>query len=231
MRLQNSVTSSKPSTSSDGLVGEQRQRGRIKSKSRRKPGGQPGHRGHWRGLAPADRVDKVINLLPDRCRHCDHRLTSGSRKVSTQGEPRRHQVTELPPIEAQAHHGVPVPERGSGPDCGKGHAGRVAARSARPFRAGVDRADRLNSDRGLPPATPRVVQEMLQQVLGIPRSVWEVSAEFLGRSQRSSGRNPAQNWKNNCPMSRVINSDETGYRTNGEKRWLLGAGGSRLCLL
>src|SRR5579863_8020195 len=96
LRLQNSVTSSKP-PSSDGLAGEQRERGRKKGKSRRKPGGQPGHRGHWRRLAPAQRVNEVIDLLPAHCRHCDCRL---SRKVSKQGEPRRHQVTELPPIQA-----------------------------------------------------------------------------------------------------------------------------------
>jgi transposase len=69
LQLQNSVTSSKP-PSSDGLAGEQRQRGRRQCKSRRKLGGQPGHQGHWRRLAPTERVDKVIDLLPARCRHC-----------------------------------------------------------------------------------------------------------------------------------------------------------------
>jgi hypothetical protein len=51
LRQQNSTTSSKP-PSSDGLAGEQRERGSKRKKSRRKPGGQPGHPGHWRGLAP-----------------------------------------------------------------------------------------------------------------------------------------------------------------------------------
>jgi hypothetical protein len=63
LRQQNSETSSK-TPSSDGLAGEQRQRGRKTGKSRLKPGGQSGHRGHWRGLAPPDRVDRVIDLLP-----------------------------------------------------------------------------------------------------------------------------------------------------------------------
>ena len=43
LRQRNSTNSSKP-PSSDGLAGEQRQRGR-KDKSKRKPGGQPGHAG------------------------------------------------------------------------------------------------------------------------------------------------------------------------------------------
>ena len=99
LRLQNSTTSSKP-PSSDGMAGEQRPRGRKKGKSRRKPGGQPGHRGHWRGLAPLSPVDQVIEFFPPMCRHCDSHL---SRRMSTAADPRRHQVTELPPIEAPYH--------------------------------------------------------------------------------------------------------------------------------
>ncbi len=44
LRKQNSTNSSKP-PSSDGLAGESRERGGKQKKSRRKPGGQPGHRG------------------------------------------------------------------------------------------------------------------------------------------------------------------------------------------
>src|SRR5216684_2799516 len=93
---QNSTTTSKP-PSSDGLAGQQRTRGRRK-KSRRKPGGQPGHPGHTRPLVPPERVNARIELFPDACRHCQHVLPARSRQVV--GEPRRHQVTELPPIEA-----------------------------------------------------------------------------------------------------------------------------------
>src|SRR5205814_10447277 len=98
LRQQNSTTSSKP-PSSDGLAGEQRQRGSKRKKGRRKPGGQPGHRGRWRELVPVERVNEVIEVLPPRCRHCHHRFGRGP-KPAIEGEPRRHQVTELPPMEA-----------------------------------------------------------------------------------------------------------------------------------
>jgi hypothetical protein len=48
-----------------------------------------------------DRVDHVIDLPPQRCRHCDNSFAGTRRKVSTEDEPRRHQVTELPPIQAE----------------------------------------------------------------------------------------------------------------------------------
>src|SRR5437667_317427 len=96
LRQQNSTTTSKP-PSSDGLAGQQRMRG-WRKKSRRKPGGQPGHPGHSRPLVPIERVNVMVDLFPDACRHCQHALPARSRQVV--GEPRRHQVTELPPIEA-----------------------------------------------------------------------------------------------------------------------------------
>ena len=213
VRLQNSTTSSKP-PSSDGLAGEQRPRGRKKGKSGRKPGGQPGHRGHWRGLAPAERVNEVIDWLPARCRHCDCRLTGGSRKVLTQGEPRRHQVTELPLIEA--HITEYRCQSAVCPDCGKttqaelpqqvqGHFGpELTALIA--YLTVVCRMPR------------RVVQELLGQVLGIPLSLgsiqnsWEEASEAVAE--------PCAELEKQLAHEPVINSDETGYRTSGDKRWL-----------
>jgi hypothetical protein len=116
LRRQNSTTSSKP-PSSDGLAGEQRQRGSKRKKGRRKPGGQPGHTGHCRELVPAERVNEVIEVFPPRCRHCNHRFSGRGPKPAIEGEPRRHQVTELPPIEA--HITEYQWQRALGPECGK----------------------------------------------------------------------------------------------------------------
>ena len=94
LRQQNSTTTSKP-PSSDRLAGLQRTRGR-RTKSRRMPGGQPGHPGHWRPLVPLERVNAIVDLVPPRCRHCERALQARDGV----GAPRRHQVTELPPLEA-----------------------------------------------------------------------------------------------------------------------------------
>src|SRR4051794_29711065 len=76
LRLQNSVTSSKP-PSSDGLAGEQRLRGSRRKKSQRKPGGQPGHCGHWRGLGAAGGGEEGVVRCPGRCRRLEWGLPGG----------------------------------------------------------------------------------------------------------------------------------------------------------
>jgi len=212
LRLQNSVTSSKP-PSSDGLAGEQRERGRKKGKSRRKPGGQPGHRGHWRGLARADRVDHVIDLLPDHCRHCDCGFDK-RRKVSTQGEPRRHQVTELPAIEA--HITEYRCQSAVCPDCGKATQAELPPEVQGHF--GPDLTALIAYLTVVCRMPRRVVQELLGQVLGIPLSLgsiqnsWEEAGEAVAE--------PCTELERQLAHEPVINSDETGYRTDGDKRWL-----------
>jgi hypothetical protein len=94
LREQNSTTTSKP-PSSDGLAGKPRERGQRR-KSRRRRGGQPGHSGHWRPLVPVERVNATVEVEPDACRQCHGPLRRGD----DLGDPRRHQVTDLPPIEA-----------------------------------------------------------------------------------------------------------------------------------
>jgi transposase len=210
LRLQNSTTSSKP-PSSDGLAGEQRPRCSRRKKSRCKPGGQPGHRGHWRGLAPLSRVDRVIEVFPPKCRHCDSRL---SRRMSTQGEARRHQVTELPPIEAHITEYrcqcVVCPECGKAtqaelPGEAQGHFGpQLTALIA--YLTVVCRMPR------------RMVRELLEQVLAIPLSLGSIQNSWEETSQAVA--EPCAELERQLPHEPVVNSDETGYRTSGEKRWL-----------
>jgi len=65
----------------------------AKRRSKKKRGGQPGHKKHERPLIPTEDCNEVKPLKPTECRRCGERL-SGS-----DPEPLRHQVWELPKIE------------------------------------------------------------------------------------------------------------------------------------
>jgi transposase len=208
LRQQNSTTTSKP-PSSDGLAGRQRERGR-RTKSRRKPGGQPGHPGHSRPLVPAERANETVDLVPAVCRHCQHRLHARD----TVGEPRRHQVTELPAIEAHITeyrcHRLRCRACGGAtqaplPDEIEGQFGpQLTALIA--YLTVVCRLPRL------------VVQRLLEGALQIPISLgstqkaWEETSAAVGA--------PYAELQAALPIQAVLNADETGHRTNAAKRWL-----------
>jgi transposase len=63
-----------------------------KSKSKRKRGGQPGHKKHQRPLIPTEQCDDVQPLKPSACRRCGERLSGED------PQPLRHQVWEVPEI-------------------------------------------------------------------------------------------------------------------------------------
>ena len=212
LRKQNSTNSSKP-PSSDGLAGEPRERGRRK-KSRRKVGGQPGHRGAHRPLVPITQVDEIRPILPEQCRHCGHALSADIEQAQTTGEPQRHQVTELPPIQARTIeyqcHRVVCPECGKGtrattPEEAKGHFGpQLTALIA--YLTVVCRMPR------------RVVEALLGQVLGIDMSLGSTQKCWEEASQAVAA--PCQELEKQLKDEPVLNIDETGWRTNGAKRFL-----------
>src|ERR1051325_3186581 len=68
----------------------------VKKKSKRKPGGQPGHPPHLRQLVPAQRVKEFVTFVPQRCQHCQAALLTPAGPDDP--EPTRFQVIELPPV-------------------------------------------------------------------------------------------------------------------------------------
>jgi len=208
LKQQNSTLTSKP-PSSDGLAGQQRQRGR-RVKSRRKPGGQPGHRGHHRELVPVERVDVVVDLAPDACRQCARRLHARH----TLGDPRRHQVTELPSI--AAHITEYRCHRRECPDCGTITLALLPDEHANQFGPQLTA---LIAYLTVVCRMPRlVVQRFLEGALQIPISLgstqnaWEETSEAVAAPQTELAAALRE--------EAVLNIDETGHRTNGEKRWL-----------
>jgi len=86
---QNSRTSSRPPSSDSPEALAKRPR---RTPTGRRPGGQPGHKGHARGLVPVEQVDVIVPVKPERCRHCQQPLQGEDQ------QPQRHQVTEIPPV-------------------------------------------------------------------------------------------------------------------------------------
>ena len=212
LRKQNSTNSSKP-PSSDGLAGEPRLRGRHK-KSRRKAGGQPGHRGAHRPLLPAAKVDEIRPILPEHCQHCGHALPTQIEQVQTSGEPQRHQVTELPPIQArtieyQCHRVVC-------PDCGESTRAPLPQEAIGHFGAQLTALIAYLTVVCRMPR--RVVEVLLGQVLGIDISLGSTQKCWEEASQAVAA--PCQELEKHLKNEPVLNVDETGWRTNGDKRFL-----------
>ncbi len=215
-RRKNSTNSSKP-PSSDGMAGEQRERKRKRCrKGKRKPGGQPGHPGHHRGLVPAERVDRFEVVLPPQCSHCERALPQDGGQVETTGAPRRHQVTELPEVRGHIteYQCPPV----VCPDCGKTTQAALPAEVSGHFGPRLTAAMAYLTVGCRMPR--RVLSQVLQDVLGI-----EVS---LGSTQKrveevsAAAAPPCQELAKQLPQQHVLNVDETGWRTNGDKRWIWG---------
>jgi transposase len=86
---QTSRTSSRPPSSDPPPALAQRPR---REPTGRRPGGQPGHEGHARGLVPIEQVAVVVPVKPERCRRCQQPLQGDD------PQPQRHHVTEIPPV-------------------------------------------------------------------------------------------------------------------------------------
>lgn len=207
-----SSNSSKP-PSSDGVVGQVR-RCRWRAKSKRRPGGQKGHPGHHRALVPLEQVQQVKSVVPACCQHCGLSLPQRMENLRAAGEPQRHQVTELPPIqpyvvEYQCHKVIC-------PVCGE------ATRAPLPAEAQGDFGPQLMALMAYLTVVcrmpRRVVEAFLQQALNIPISLG--STQNVWQQVSAAVAQPCQELEEQLKREPVLNSDETGWRCNGEKRYL-----------
>ena len=211
-RKKNSTTSSKP-PSSDGVAGASRPR-LPRKKSKRKPGGQPGHPGKHRPLVPPEQVQEVKPVLPEACQGCGHRLPPQPDQAETVGDPQRRQVTELPPIQPYVIEyqclKVLCPECGEAtraplPEDAQGQFGpRLTALIV--YLTVVCRMPR------------RVVEGLLVEALGISISLG--STQKCWEEASAAVATPCQQLAEQLQQQPVLNVDETGWRTNGEKRYL-----------
>ena len=199
-----SHNSSKPPSSDGPAVAKPR-----KPPTGRKPGGQPGHKGHRRALRPTAACDAVVSCAPTACRGCARALRG------TDPAPDRHQVTEVPPIvptvtEYQLHTLVcghcGTATRGALPDgVPTGAFGpRVQATAA--LLAGVYRLSH------------RAVAEALRDFFGVTMSVGSVTA--CERATSAALAVPVTEARAAARTAPVAHVDETGWREARGRAWL-----------
>jgi transposase len=134
--------------------------------------------------------------------------------MSTQGEARRHQVTELPPIEAHiTEYQCPCVVC---PECGQATQAELPREAQGQF--GPQWTALIAYLTVVCRMPRRMVRELLEQVLAIPLSLGSIQNSWEEASDAVA--EPCAELERQLPHEPVVNSDETGFRTSGEKRWL-----------
>jgi transposase len=184
-----------------------------KDPSGRKRGAQDGHEGHGRPLLAAWAVDEVIEHRPARCR-CGHSFVGDERTV---GEPARHQVEELPPINVRVieHRS----QRLRCPACGRCTSASLPDEVARScFGPRLEAAVSTLSVRNRVSRGDAV--ELIEELFAARISSGTVEA-ILDRTGRVLAE-PCKDLLGRLRGGRALNMDETGWRTAGARRALWG---------
>lgn len=209
----NSGNSSMPPSSDPPMTRQERRteaRRRAKE-SLRKQGGQPGHEGKSREMAPPERVDATFEHLPVSC-ECGHAFEGSEERL---GKPLTHQVWELPPIapliaEHRRH-------RLLCPRCGAGQLAGLPA-GVSPSAFGPRLQAHIAALAGVHRLSRRQVQDVVCEMFGIPIS--------LGAVDRAIGRMSAalaDPWRELAQAVReaeAVHADETGWRLGSAQQWL-----------
>lgn len=206
--LGNSTNSNKP-PSSDG---PEVKRYPKKIPGKKKHGGQPGHKGCKRELLPVEDMDRVHNLYPERCHHCQA-IFQDQKKIPSQ-TPLRHQTFELPPI-----HLIQEEYRCHTLTCSCGHKttaqlpGSVANSQFGPRLhaaiAWLGTAHRVSK---------RGVADILHNLFGLHIST---GAVCLAAERVSQACAPVVgSIKRYSANALALNIDETGWKCQGKRRYL-----------
>jgi transposase len=202
---QNSRNSSKP-PSSDPPSAPSRP---SKSPSGRAPGGQPGHEGSTFKLVPVEEVDQVVTVKPQRCAGCGHRLSGAD------PDPKRHQITEIPPVEPVIIEYLL--HRLICPNCSR--ATRAELPPGVPTKMiGPALQALIGYFSGRLHLSKRAVQEALEDLFGVSLSLGSVSAAEQEVSRALAAPvGEAHEYVQNQPS---MGADETGWTQRRRRAWL-----------
>src|SRR6266567_3646461 len=202
---QNSSNSSKPPSSDPPGTGS---RGK-KKRTGRNPGGQPGHKANFRTPFFQERVDKFEPVVPKSCGHCQAPL-KGLEK-----NPRRHQVAEIPPIQAWVTeyvlHALKCGE------CGKTTRAKLP-QGASPKLMGPHLSAVTTLLSGCFRLSKREVQALLKALFNVEVSLGAVSdCEKEVSEALETAVDEAIAYAQAQPMA---NMDETGWKERRKLAWL-----------
>jgi transposase len=206
-----SSNSSKP-PSSDGLAGKPKARPPMKSK-KRKPGGQPGHKGSKRDLIPTEQANDVISVFPDACDHCGAALTTESDSDKPTGKYWRHQVIDIPEPKPEVTEYQLYCVRCS---CGAENWAKLPQTARSGFGPRITAF--LAHLTGLHRVTRRGCQEIAKTIFGIDISLGSVCKLHQEVSESLAAAH--ETVRQTLPEQPVLNIDETGWKKQGESCWL-----------
>ena len=222
---------SKPPSSDPPKTRQQRRaEARAKAKElldregpQREAGGQRGHPGAGRELAPEDLIDGIVDHYPQACRGCGRGFTIDERASGHRFG--RHQVAELPPINAllieHRTHRLRCPQCQARTTAGLPAEVGGSAFGPRLQAAVVTLTARNRVSR-------RGVSELAWELFGIRLCPGSVEAIC----QRASGalRDPHDGLREWILHQGAVHVDETGWRTAGDSRalWTMSTPGASL---
>jgi transposase len=183
--------------------------------SGRKQGGQQGHEGRHRRLVPPEQVDEIIEHWPQRCQACAHEFAERERVDAA--EPSRRQVAELPPIVVRvSEHRL---HRVCCPACEAVTTAEAAAVSRWAFGPRLQAAVVTLAVRNR--VSRRATTELARDLFGVELSTGSVDAIVQRAGDALAA--PHTRLEQVIKQSAVVNIDETGWKTRGERRWLWAA--------
>ena len=175
----------------------------------RSPGGQPGHEGTTHQLVCVDQVDDVIAVKPERCEECGHRLSGND------PSPRRHQVTEIPPV--HPHIIEYLLHRLTCPKCAhttmaklpEGVSWAMMGPALQAMVAYLTGKLRLSK---------RAAREALEDLFDVSVSTGSITAAEQAVS--TAVATPVEKARDFVQAQPSVNGDETGWRQGRKRAWL-----------
>ena len=183
--------------------------------SGRKRGGQHGHEGKYRRLLPSERVDELIEHWPEQCRSCAREFAEAERVDAI--EPSRRQVAELPPIAVRVtEHRL---HRVCCPECAAVTTAEPPLESRWAFGPRLQAAVVTLAVRNR--VSRRDASELAGELFGVELSTGSVDAIVQRAGDALAA--PHTRLEQEIKRSPVVNIDETGWKTGGNRRMLWGA--------